>query len=134
PSPCRAAAFARAGGGGSALYPVRPGAAGVAPEAGAMLAAVARRTGQRLLKFDRKLGARLVAGTDEAGRGPLAGPLVVAGVLLDRDCLREHRARPFTYLNDSKQLTPAQREELFGAIDACAEQVVVRVIPPVEIH
>jgi ribonuclease HII len=92
-----------------------------------------RRTGNRLLRFDRKLGARLVAGTDEAGRGPMAGPLVVAGVLLDLDCLREHRARPFTYLNDSKQLTPAQREELFGAIVSCAEQVVVRVIPPGEI-
>jgi ribonuclease HII len=92
-----------------------------------------RRTGNKLLRFDRNLGARLVAGTDEAGRGPMAGPLVVAGVLLDLDCLREHRARPFTYLNDSKQLTPVQREELFGAIVSCAEQVVVRVIPPGEI-
>src|SRR5438067_2228517 len=63
----------------------------------------------------------------------MAGPLVVAGVLLDLDCLREHRARPFTYLNDSKQLTPARREELFGAVVACAKQVVVRVIPPGEI-
>jgi len=92
-----------------------------------------RRTGQKLLKFDRQLGARFVAGTDEAGRGPMAGPLVVAGVLLDLDCLREHRARPFTYLNDSKQLTSVQREELFGAVVACAERVVVRVIPPGEI-
>ena len=92
-----------------------------------------RRTGNKLLRFDRKLGARLIAGTDEAGRGPMAGPLVVAGVLLDLDCLREHRARPFTYLNDSKQLTPAQREELYGAVVSCAEQVVVRVIPPGEI-
>ena len=92
-----------------------------------------RRTGNKLLRFDRKLGERFVAGTDEAGRGPMAGPLVVAGVLLDLDCLREHRARPFTYLNDSKQLTPARREELFCAVVACAEQVVVRVIPPGEI-
>ena len=38
-----------------------------------------RRTGQRLLAFDRRLGVRFVAGADEAGRGPLAGPLVVAG-------------------------------------------------------
>jgi ribonuclease HII len=92
-----------------------------------------RRTGQKLLQFDRKLGARFVAGTDEAGRGPLAGPLVVAGVLLDLDCLRDHRARPFTYLNDSKQLTSAQRDELFGAVVACAERIVVRVVPPGEI-
>src|SRR5438132_14115880 len=63
----------------------------------------------------------------------MAGPLVVAGVLLDLECLREHRARPFTYLNDSKQLTSAQREELFSAVVSCAERVVVRVIPPGEI-
>ena len=98
-----------------------------------MLAAVARRTGQRLLKFDRKLGARLVAGADEAGRGPLAGPLVVAGVLLDYGCLRDHRVRPLAFLNDSKQCSPAQREELFRAVVGCAEKVVVRVIPPGDI-
>ena len=44
---------------------------------------MARSSGQRLLGFDRKLGVRFVAGADEAGRGSLAGPLVVAGVLLD---------------------------------------------------
>jgi ribonuclease HII len=92
-----------------------------------------RRTGNKLLRFDRKLGVRLVAGADEAGRGPLAGPLVVAGVLLDLSCLREHKARPFTYLNDSKQLTHGQREQLFPAILDCAENVVVRVIPADEI-
>jgi ribonuclease HII len=92
-----------------------------------------RRTGAKLLKFDRKLGARLVAGADEAGRGPLAGPLVVAGVLLDYECLRDHRVRPLAFLNDSKQCTPAQREELFRAVVGCAEKVVVRVIPPGEI-
>src|SRR3989475_6408762 len=98
-----------------------------------MLAPVARRTGQKLLKFDRKLGARLVAGADEAGRGPLAGPLVVAGVLLDYECLRDHRVRPLAFLNDSKQCSPAQREELFRAVVGCAEKVVVRVIPPGDI-
>ena len=98
-----------------------------------MLAPVARRTGQKLLKFDRNLGARLVAGADEAGRGPLAGPLVVAGVLLDYECLRDHRVRPLAFLNDSKQCTPAQREELFRAVVGCAEKIVVRVIPPGDI-
>jgi ribonuclease HII len=98
-----------------------------------MLAPVARRTGQRLLKFDRGLGARLVAGADEAGRGPLAGPLVVAGVLLDYGCLRDHRVRPLAFLNDSKQCSPAQREELFRAVVGCAEKIVVRVIPPGDI-
>ncbi len=92
-----------------------------------------RRTGQKLLKFDRKLGARYVAGTDEAGRGSLAGPLVVAGVLLDYACLREHRVRPLTYLNDSKQLTTAQREQLYRGVVGCAERIVVRVVPADEI-
>jgi ribonuclease HII len=75
------------------------------------------------------LGARLVAGTDEAGRGCLAGPLVVAAVLLDYGCLRDHKVRPLGFLNDSKQCSPERREELFHAVLGCAEQVVVRVIP-----
>jgi ribonuclease HII len=90
---------------------------------------VARRTGQKLLRFDRKLGARFVAGTDEAGRGSLAGPLVVAGVLLDYGCLRDHRVRPLGFLNDSKQCTAERREELFRAVLACADRVEVRVVP-----
>src|SRR5688500_3733842 len=91
------------------------------------------RTGQKLLRFDRRLGARFVAGVDEAGRGPLAGPLVVAGVLLDYECLRDHRVRPLAYLNDSKQCSEPEREELFRAVLACAERIVVRVVPPAEI-
>ncbi|MHB8643233.1 MAG: ribonuclease HII [Gaiellaceae bacterium] len=92
-----------------------------------------RRTGQKLLHHDRKLGVRFVAGTDEAGRGPLAGPLVVAGVLLDYACLRDHRVRPLAFLNDSKQLTSDKRDELFRAVMSCAERVVVRVVPADEI-
>ena len=71
----------------------------------------------------------MVAGTDEAGRGSLAGPLVVAGVLLDYGCLRDHKVRPLAFLNDSKQCSPERREELFHAVLGCAEQIVVRVIP-----
>jgi len=92
-----------------------------------------RRTGQKLLKFDRRLGARWVAGTDEAGRGSLAGPLVVAGVLLDYGCLRDHRVRPLGLLNDSKQCTPDERTELFRGVLSCAERIEVRVIPHGEI-
>jgi ribonuclease HII len=86
--------------------------------------------GHRLLRFDRRLGSRYVAGADEAGRGSLAGPLVVAGVLLDYACLRDHRVRPLATLNDSKQVTGAERERLFGAVMGCAERVSVQVIPP----
>jgi ribonuclease HII len=51
----------------------------------------------------------LIAGVDEAGRGPLAGPVVAAAVILDR-------ARPIRGLRDSKQLTPQRREVLAGRI------------------
>src|SRR5919202_1382544 len=94
---------------------------------------MALSTGQKLLRFDRRLGARFVAGADEAGRGSLAGPLVVAGVLLDYDCLRDHRVRPLALLNDSKQLTAAGREALFRAVVGCAEKIVVRAVSPREI-
>lgn len=50
-----------------------------------------------------------VAGTDEAGRGPLAGPVVAAAVILDPTRIPEG-------LNDSKQLTAARREALFAEI------------------
>ncbi len=51
----------------------------------------------------------LVAGVDEAGRGPLAGPVVVAAVILDP-------ARPIAGLGDSKKLTEKRREALYPLI------------------
>jgi len=50
-----------------------------------------------------------IAGVDEAGRGPLAGPLTVAAVILDP-------ARPIPGLNDSKQLSEKRREALYPQI------------------
>lgn len=50
-----------------------------------------------------------VAGVDEAGRGPLAGPVVAAAVILDP-------GRPIAGLDDSKRLAPAERERLAGQI------------------
>lgn len=90
-------------------------------------------TGQRLLRFDRRLGTRFVAGADEAGRGSLAGPLVVAGVLFDYEALRGHRVRPLAQLNDSKQVDPDDRERLYHAVLASATRVAVRVIASTEI-
>ena len=90
-------------------------------------------TGQRLLRHDRRLGVRFVAGADEAGRGSLAGPLVVAGVLLDYEGLRGHRVRPLALLNDSKQVEPADRERLYHAVVAAASRISVRVIAAADI-
>ncbi|MFN7152483.1 MAG: ribonuclease HII [Acidovorax sp.] len=55
----------------------------------------------------------LVAGVDEAGRGPLAGPVVAAAVILDE-------LHPISGLADSKKLTPARRAKLYDEIRAKA--------------
>ena len=54
-------------------------------------------------------------------------------MLLDYGALRDHRVRPLALLNDSKQVSPEGREELFRAIVACAERIAVRVISNGEI-
>ena len=74
-----------------------------------------------------------MAGVDEAGRGSLAGPLVVAGVLLDYECLRDHRVRPLALLNDSKQLSQEEWQELFRAVVGCATRIAVRMYSAREI-
>ncbi|MEY3081482.1 MAG: Ribonuclease [Pseudomonadota bacterium] len=58
-------------------------------------------------------GARLVCGIDEAGRGPWAGPVVAAAVVLDPKCIPDG-------LNDSKKLSEARRAALFEPIMASA--------------
>jgi ribonuclease HII len=82
-------------------------------------------SGRRLFAFDRRLGVRLVAGADEAGRGCLAGPLVAAGVLFDYDALTTRELRSLSALNDSKQHTGRAREELFPLVLRSAARVVV---------
>jgi ribonuclease HII len=91
------------------------------------------RPGRKLLAFDRRLGARLVAGADEAGRGSLAGPLVAAGVLFDYGELRGRCTAPLGGLNDSKQLAPEERERLFRAVLVSARRIVVEVVSAGEI-
>lgn len=69
------------------------------------------------LKFERKyakLHAGPVAGVDEAGRGPLAGPVVAAAVILDPKCVPDG-------IDDSKVLTAPRRERLCAEILACAQ-------------
>lgn len=63
-------------------------------------------TDPKMYEFEERLyeqGITYVAGVDEAGRGPLAGPVVAAAVILKKGAT-------FTYVNDSKQLTEKERE------------------------
>ena len=69
-----------------------------------------------LWKLENELydsGVTLLCGVDEAGRGPLAGPVYAAAVILPRNL-------QLAGLNDSKKLTEKRREELFGQITAAA--------------
>ena len=71
-------------------------------------------------------GLEFVAGCDEAGRGPLAGPLVTAAVILPH-------AINLPGLNDSKQVTAKRREELYDEILEQAVAVTVSILGPGEI-
>ncbi len=64
-----------------------------------------------------------VCGIDEAGRGPLAGPVVAGAVILSRDC-------PILYLNDSKKLSEKKREALYGEIMEHAVAVGIGTVGP----
>lgn len=66
-------------------------------------------------------GLSLVAGVDEAGRGPLAGPVVAAAVMLPRGVFIEH-------LNDSKKLSPQRRAALYEEIREKAAAIGVGII------
>jgi ribonuclease HII len=80
---------------------------------------------RRLFAFDRGLGSGLVAGTDEAGRGSLAGPLVAAAVLIDYETLSPRDRRGLAGLHDSKQMTPERREEMYPLVLRAAARVSV---------
>ncbi len=71
-------------------------------------------------------GYNLIAGVDEVGRGPLAGPLVAAAVILPSD-------QTIRGLNDSKKLSSAQREKLFVQIKAKAIAVGVGIAGHLEV-
>ena len=75
-------------------------------------------------EFERALwqkNLRRVAGVDEAGRGPLAGPVVTAAAILPAKWAEAGLPRELEGLNDSKQLTEIQREKFFAFIIACGE-------------
>ena len=67
-----------------------------------------------------------IGGVDEVGRGPLAGPVVTACVILPKDC-------EILYVNDSKQLSEKKREELYPIIMENAVSVGIGIQTPEEI-
>ena len=77
-----------------------------------------------LFHHERELlssGVTEIAGVDEAGRGPLAGPVVAAAVVLPCDWIIDGLPRELRAVNDSKQLTEKKREELFEIIHGHGE-------------
>lgn len=84
---------------------------------------------ENLYKYEKELwskGYTNVAGTDEAGRGPLFGPVVAASVILPHDFTLEG-------LNDSKKLTEKKREKYYPIIMENALAVGVSIVSPEEI-
>lgn len=84
---------------------------------------------RKMTKFEeeaRALGYEHISGVDEAGRGPLAGPVVSAAVILPADCFIEG-------LNDSKQLSEKKRNELFEQIMEKAIAVGIGIVSAQEI-
>lgn len=77
---------------------------------------------EKMRQYEREYdGYEFICGIDEAGRGPLAGPVVAAAVILPKDC-------NILYVNDSKQLSAKKREELYDEImkkAICAEVGIV---------
>jgi ribonuclease HII len=69
-------------------------------------------------------GARRIAGVDEAGRGPLAGPVIAAAVVFQRDFLEAEAGGALRGLTDSKKL-PARRREFFHALLTASPEVDV---------
>ena len=63
----------------------------------------------KMSEFENKFSEYIIAGIDEAGRGPLAGPVVAGCVVLDR-------SKEILFLNDSKKLSKKRREELYKEI------------------
>lgn len=77
-----------------------------------------------MLEYEKKYqAAAFVCGVDEAGRGPLAGPVVAGAVILPKDL-------KILYLNDSKKLTEKRREELYLEIQEKAFSWNVGIVGP----
>ncbi len=75
---------------------------------------------KRMTEFDSAFGVKRVCGVDEAGRGPLVGPVSVCACVMPADI-------PVLGINDSKKLTEKKREELFDSIVSVADYCVVMI-------
>ncbi len=79
---------------------------------------------ERMKQYENEYGeCTFICGVDEAGRGPLAGPVVAGAVILPKAC-------NLLYINDSKQLSEAKREALYDQILDCAIAAEVGIIGP----
>ncbi len=83
---------------------------------------------EQMMSYEREYGERFacICGVDEAGRGPLAGPVVAGAVVLPKDEI-------IYYLNDSKKLSEKKREELFPLIKEKALAWGVGIVSPATI-
>lgn len=75
-----------------------------------------------MLRFEQEAwigGTRRIAGVDEAGRGPLAGPVVAAAVVFDKEFLETEANRSLVGIDDSKKLSASRREFFFALLSAC---------------
>lgn len=82
-----------------------------------------------LKKYEENLyneGLKYICGIDEAGRGPLAGPVVVGAVVMPKDSILE-------YVNDSKKVTAKRRNMLYDEIKNTAIAYGIGIIPQEEI-
>ena len=87
-------------------------------------AALERERFHKMLSYERQYydeGAKLIAGVDEAGRGPLAGPLVIAAVIMPQEFF-------ISGLNDSKQISASKRDKLYDEILQKALSVSVNIV------
>ncbi len=101
-----------------------------APGGRLRLMTILLRDDHPLARFDeaarRRHGVALLAGVDEVGRGPLAGPVVAAAVILPAGCV-------IPGADDSKKLSPETRERLYTVIRAEALAYAVALVKPVVI-
>lgn len=82
----------------------------------------------------RRRGLTRVAGVDEAGRGPLAGPVVAAAVCFPAGWIAHGLPAELAGLNDSKQLSAARRERYFELLHRFAEtRFAIEIVAPAEI-